>query len=185
LPFKKLNSIRPTTDFVKEALFNYLQCRISFHHIRVLELFAGTGHIGFEFLSRGAENVTFVDHHVESIHFIRLVMQHLQIPPQQVMLRKADVETFLMRETPVPYDLIFMDPPYQYPKIPYLLHLIFSRGWLKLNGFLIVEHKRGVYLANLPYYVETRNYGRSALSLFVFQSQDQASTNPAPQSFGS
>lgn len=176
-PQKKFQYVRPTTDFVKEALFNYLYSRISFKDLEVLELFAGTGHVGFEFISRGAQKVTFIDFHPEAVQYMRMVSSRFQIPKEQIEIVKADVERFLTKFPPVPYDIVFMDPPYQYPKTPYLLFTLFSRGWVKPNGYVIVEHKRGLYMANYPYFIETRNYGRSALSIFIYKSQDKASEN--------
>ena len=97
---------RPTTDFAKEGLFNILNNRLSFEESRVLDLFAGTGSIGFEFLSRGALEVTEVERFPLHIKFIRNVIQQLGVSNMTVV--EADVFTWVERARES-YDVIFAD----------------------------------------------------------------------------
>ncbi|MEI6277392.1 MAG: RsmD family RNA methyltransferase, partial [Prolixibacteraceae bacterium] len=102
---------RPTTDFARENLFNILNNRIDFEEITVLDLFAGTGSITFEFASRGCKSVTAVE--IDHVHyaFISSVIQQLKVE-KTVRLLRYDVLKFIPRCTEK-YDLIFADPPYQ------------------------------------------------------------------------
>ena len=100
--------VRPTTDKAKEALFNVLNHLICFEKIRVLDLFAGTGNISFEFASRGATEVVAVDNNTRCIRFIRQVKENLQL--ENISCYRADAFRFLPN-APGAFDLVFADPP--------------------------------------------------------------------------
>ncbi|NQZ00580.1 MAG: 16S rRNA (guanine(966)-N(2))-methyltransferase RsmD [Bdellovibrionales bacterium] len=104
----KAGHIRPTTDRVKESLFNRLQAKIP--GAKVLDLFSGTGSLGLEALSRGAEHVQFVDSHPKSIGILKKNVQLLKVEGI-VSISQADVRQFL-KTLQAPYDLIFIDPPF-------------------------------------------------------------------------
>jgi 16S rRNA (guanine(966)-N(2))-methyltransferase RsmD len=155
---------RPTKDITKESLFNTLASRFFFNEISVLDLFAGTGNISFEFASRGTEDITSVDRHAESVRFIEKTAARLGMPVQVV---RSDVKKFLetARRT---YDVIFMDPPYDMPPgdLLELIDLIFRRKMLDDEGVLIVEHHKNLRLDSHPAYRKTKTYGQSVLSFF-------------------
>lgn len=98
---------RPTTDFVRQAIFSILGQRVV--HARVLDLFAGSGAIGLEALSRGAASCTFIDDHRQACATITENLTKTRLEGGRVV--KADVTAFLKRDT-ASYDLIFADPPY-------------------------------------------------------------------------
>jgi 16S rRNA (guanine966-N2)-methyltransferase len=101
--------IRPTTDRVKESLFNIIMNQID--GARVLDLFAGTGSLGLEALSRGAREVIFVEQHKKSVEIIRKNIQKLKvIEPTQII--QKDVLSYLKQYNGEPFDIIFCDPPF-------------------------------------------------------------------------
>jgi 16S rRNA (guanine966-N2)-methyltransferase len=130
--------IRPATDRVKESIFNILQNRFNVRRARVLDLFAGSGSLGFEALSRGAAEVVFVDEWLSATRIIEQNIKLLQCGDRCEVI-KADVLKFL-RHADGRYDLIFVDPPYQLEGAPDLPQRIFERGLLSPSGFLIMEH---------------------------------------------
>ena len=101
--------IRPTTDRVKESLFNKIAAHVP--SARVLDLFAGSGSLGIESLSRGCESVTFVDSHKTSLKIIRDNLRSLDIQTG-FEICAADVFKYLKKSPVQPYDLIFIDPPF-------------------------------------------------------------------------
>ena len=118
---KKL-PVRPTTDMAKEALFNILNNEYTFSRISVLDLFAGTGNISYEFASRGTQQITAIDAHYACVSFIKSTAKTLDFNIETI---KSDVFSYLekvKRST----DIIFADPPYdfekeQFAKIPALV----------------------------------------------------------------
>ena len=104
----KANHIRPTTDRVKETIFNKIQSHIP--GAKVLDLFSGTGSLGLEALSRGAESVQFVDSHAKSIHILNQNVDKLDVRGS-VSISKVDVLRFL-KQAEDSFDLIFIDPPF-------------------------------------------------------------------------
>ncbi len=156
--------VRPTTDMSKEALFNIVNNNFYFDEISVLDLFAGTGSISYEFASRGTEKITCVDEDFGCIKFIIKTAEEFEMPIATI---KSDVFKFL-ETTKLQSDVIFADPPYAFSlelfsKIP---ELVFQNGLLKDEGLLIVEHAKQLDLSKLPYFSYSKNYGGSIFSFF-------------------
>lgn len=102
--------IRPTTDRVKETLFNKLMFQIE--GTRVLDLFAGTGNLGIEALSRGAREVIFVEMHPKSIQILKKNLEKLKVPTSDYKIINMDVLSYLKRYDGEAFDIIFADPPF-------------------------------------------------------------------------
>jgi len=154
---------RPTTDFAKESLFNLLNNRLDFEGIDMLDLFAGTGGIGIECVSRGAREVTSVElAHVQQNWIINCCKQ---LGIRNLSLIRGDVFKFLSA-CRTKYDLIFADPPYALEQLPTLPDLILSRDILKENGWLVIEHGKDTDFTNHPNHCETRTYGSVHFSFF-------------------
>ena len=160
---KKL-PVRPTTDMAKEALFNIINNRFYFDELKVLDLFAGTGNISYEFASRGTEDITSVDDHYGCVKFIESTADQLELPIEAV---KSDAFSFLER-TPEQYDLIFADPPYDFTKEQFarIPELIFNQKLLNEDGLLILEHSKHTDLSDLDHFVESKGYGGNRFSFF-------------------
>lgn len=156
-------SARPTTDFAKESLFNLLQNRMDFEGISMLDLFAGTGSIGLECISRGAYEVTAVElAHVQQ-NFIIKTCKELGI--NNLRLIRGDTFKYInsCREQ---YDFIYADPPYALPQLSLLPKLIFEKDLLKVEGWFVLEHSANNEFSTLPYFIETRCYGSVNFSFF-------------------
>jgi len=134
----KDNSIRPTTDRIKEYIFEILGNFVV--DGLILDLFAGSGNLGLEALSRGAQSVTFVDKSQNSLRVLRRNLGKLKVAePTQVI--KKDVLTFL-RQNKQPYDLIFADPPYKWDRYIELLPLVFLPENLTEFGIFVLESEK-------------------------------------------
>lgn len=157
--------VRPTTDFAKEALFNMLRVRYYFEEITVLDLFAGTGNISFEFASRGVPNITAVDEHYGCIQYINKISEEFSFPINTV---KADVFKFL-QQTPKKFDVIFADPPYSFEvaQLESIVKTIFEKQLLEAeDGLLVVEHAKMTDLSQVEHFFEARKYGGNVFSFF-------------------
>lgn len=161
LPPKNL-PVRPTTDFAKEALFNLLDNRIEIEGVEVLDLFAGTGNISYEFASRGASRITAVDQEPACCSFIVRVAQEYDMP---IRVHRANALTYLLRNT-TSFDIIFVDPPYNHPKLAAIPALIFDNNALKPGGLLILEHGPRTNAPKLEQFLETRSYGNVNFSFY-------------------
>ena len=154
---------RPTTDFAKESLFNLLNNRMDLEGADVLDLFAGTGGIGIECVSRGAREVTAVEiAHVQQNWIISCCKQ---LGIRNLSVIRGDVFKFLA-SCRMQYDLIFADPPYALELLPALPDLILQQAILKENGWLVVEHGKDTDFTSHPNHVETRTYGSVHFSFF-------------------
>ncbi len=155
--------VRPTTDMAKESLFNILGNYIDFKEIDVLDLFAGTGNISYEFVSRGCSTVTSVDLDFGCVKFIKETAQKLDM--MEVNVIKVDAFKFL-ETTKLKYDLIFADPPYKLVNINNISNMVFNNDLLKNNGWLVIEHPGELDLSDHPRFYEHRKYGRVNFSFF-------------------
>lgn len=157
---------RPTTDYAKESLFNILNNQIEFDQLKILELFAGTGNIGYEFMSRGAQSITSVDSDFKSIQFIKKMNKELNLIGRVI---RSDAFRFI-KSNKEKYNLIFADPPYALEGIEDIPNLIFKRGILENKGILIVEHDKAIDFSKEIYFDNVRQYGKVNFSFFKFES---------------
>jgi len=154
---------RPTTDFAKESLFNLLNNRMDFEGIDVLDLFAGTGGIGIECISRGAREVTAVEiAHVQQNWIISCCRQ---LGIKNLSVIRGDVFKFI-NACRTKYDFIFADPPYALEQLPTLPDVILAQQILKENGWLVIEHGKDTDFTSHPNHIETRSYGSVHFSFF-------------------
>ncbi|MFA5782026.1 MAG: RsmD family RNA methyltransferase [Bacteroidales bacterium] len=156
-------AVRPTTDFAKESLFNILNNRIDFEETSVLDLFAGTGSITYEFASRGAKDITAIDINPRCCEFIRTTAATYGF--LNITAVRADMFAFL-GFCKVQYNLIFADPPYDMKNISLLPDLIFNNKLLNDGGLFILEHSRYQNFTKHPAFFEHRNYGKVNFSFF-------------------
>ena len=160
-------SVRPATDRVKGTIFNVLQSRLRLNDAHVLDLFAGSGSLGFETLSRGAADVVFVDDRRAVLNTIERNAEALECEDACILVQ-SDAMTFIER-TNDKFDLIFADPPYAYERITELPSIIFQRQLLKSEGFLIIEHaKRTTFTSTQLYHVAVKKeFGDTRVSFFT------------------
>ena len=162
---------RPTTDFAKEGLFNLLNNRIDFEGIDVLDLFAGTGSISLEFISREARSVVSVEQSERHCAFIRKVCKEMNI--DNLMLVKGDVFRYIA-STRIKFDVIFADPPYDLEGIEQIATSVFENKLLKNDGWLIFEHSKHHDFSNHPNFYEHRKYGKLNFSILVNFSENKS-----------
>jgi 16S rRNA (guanine(966)-N(2))-methyltransferase RsmD len=148
LPGEVGDGVRPATDKVRGAIFNILQNRLDLRGIDVLDLFAGTGSLGFEALSRGARSATFVDVGRSAVRAIRENAAALACE-DDCEISQSDAAGYVSRRIGI-FGLIFADPPYAYERIAELPGLILGSGMLAQGGYLIVEHRKGAEFTALP-----------------------------------
>jgi len=154
---------RPTTDFAKESLFNILQNYFDIEDIAVLDLFAGTGSISFEFASRGAQRITAVEADQHHFRFIRKTCEQLDFINMQAV--RGDAFKFIMNPFES-YDLIFADPPYDLEKLTTLPDLVLQSDILLEKGWFILEHSARETFETHPNFRERRKYGSVNFSIF-------------------
>lgn len=155
---------RPTTDFAKENLFNVLQGYIDFSdEPRALDLFAGTGSITLELLSRGCGRVIAVEK--DSLHhsFIRRFLDQLQ--DLSGVAVRGDVFQFV-RKCREQFDFIFADPPYALPNLAELPDIVLQEDILTPDGLFVLEHGKTNDFSAHPCFVEHRAYGSVNFSFF-------------------
>lgn len=163
-------SIRPATGMVKEYMFNILQAVVS--GARVLDLFAGTGNLGIEALSRGADSVLFIDSSPSAVELIHRNISLLPSSAGKTKVLKSDAMKFIARSCPerVSFDIIFADPPFPYEHTAAIVNMIDETGILNNKGFFIVRYSRDIHeelrivrLAEIKY----RVFGDSRISVFT------------------
>ncbi len=158
---------RPTTDFAKEGLFNIIQNNFDIEDLKVLDLFGGTGNHGYEFISRGCNDVTYVDKFGGCIAFVKKTAKELNIE-EKISIRKSDVFKFI-KSTGASYDYIFAGPPYALKTMDTIPDLIFKHKLLKEEGWFVMEHNPNHNYKSHPNYRNERNYGKTIFSIFVNQ----------------
>lgn len=161
-PPKNLRA-RPTTDFAKENLFNILTNLVDFEECTVLDLFAGTGSISYEFASRGVKSVTAVE--INSVHhnFIRNTARDLGA--DNIFAVKANVFLYL-KSCPKRFDIVFSDAPYDLEGIENVVDLVLSGNILEDDGIFIFEHSEKYNFENHPLFWQSRSYGSVQFSFF-------------------
>ncbi len=157
--------VRPTADRTREALFNILSMRT--RGARVLDLFAGSGAVGIEALSRGAREVVFNDAAKESLALVKKNLATLKIPLGEEAILSGSDYLVCLRSQREPFDIVFIDPPYRKDYGVPALQEIASRGLLTETGVAVYERDEPFEgeLAGLERFDE-RRYGKAYLTFF-------------------
>ncbi len=154
---------RPTTDFARESLFNILDNRINFEEISVLDLFAGTGSISYEFSSRGAHEIHLVEQDPKHIAGIKRIIKDFGF--ENIKPVHIDVRTYL-KICKARYDIVFADPPYDLRWLGDIPDLVIRSEVMKPEGFLVLEHPKKMNFCSHELFFEHRNYGGVNFSFF-------------------
>ena len=157
---------RPTTDFARESLFNILNNRIDFEEIYVLDLFAGTGSISYEFASRGAREVHLVEQDKKHIAGIRHIIKDIGFT--NIKAIHLDVKAYL-KICRMKYDIVFADPPYDLKWLKNIPDIILSSGIISEGGSLILEHPGNIRFNDHKSFFKLRSYGGVNFSFFKGQ----------------
>jgi 16S rRNA (guanine966-N2)-methyltransferase len=146
LHFPMVPGLRPTPDRVRETVFNWLQFRVG--GTRCLDLFAGSGALGLEALSRGAAEVVFVERDPDAAAALRAMLATLDCPRGHVVTR--DAFAWLAHEPARPFDIVFLDPPYDQGWLPRVCAALESGGWLSADARIYLEDAAGRGAPDLP-----------------------------------
>lgn len=157
---------RPTTDFARENIFNVIENIEDIEGKRVLDLFAGTGAVSWEFVSRGAASVTSVEMAPVQSAFIRQVKEKLG--DETLRAVRGDVFKFIASGSS-PFDIVFADPPYDHPRFAEIPSLILNSKIVKEGTLVIIEHSGKHDFSSLPGFCEQRVYGSVNFSIFRIQ----------------
>jgi 16S rRNA (guanine966-N2)-methyltransferase len=162
----KKTGIRPSSDKVKGSIFNVLKDEVEGK--RVLDLFAGSGSLGIEALSRGASFVTFVDSSSQSIKMIKRNLNSLNLGKRSDMLRKDCLK--VLSNLKGKFGIIFADPPYLKGFAQQVIDSVVKYGLLDNDGILVLEHHKKETLEcpdQKLSYIKAKRFGDTVASFFV------------------
>jgi 16S rRNA (guanine(966)-N(2))-methyltransferase RsmD len=163
---------RPTTDFAKENLFNVLSNYMDFQDgVTALDLFAGTGSISIELVSRGCDKVISIEQDRNHYAFINKIMH--EVKAENWLTVKGDVFKYI-KNGGKQFDFIFADPPYDLPELASIPDLLFKNNLLKGDGLFVLEHGKTNHFENHPNFIERRAYG--SVNFSFFQVREKAET---------
>lgn len=154
---------RPTTDFARENIFNVIENLEDLEGKTALDLFAGTGAVSFEFLSRGCATVTSVEKASTQYNFIKKVDGLLGCDNHHLL--RGDALRYL-ETCATPYDIVFADPPYDLPGFGEIPARVLGSGAVADGTLFIIEHSKTYDFSSLPGFLEHRAYGSVNFSIF-------------------
>ncbi len=168
--------IRPTTDRVKQSIFDILTVRLDFTGIRVLDLFAGSGSLGLEALSRGAGSATFVDTSRPSLTLLEQNIRTLGCE-EQAAVHQAEVFWFL-KNSRKQYDLVFVDPPFALERIGELPGALARSGVAGKGSYVVMEHGKNsvVSVPEVAFETLQKTFGQTVV-LILKSKQDTRSSS--------
>lgn len=146
ISFPDAKGLRPTPDRVRETLFNWLMHDIC--GARCLDAFAGSGALGLEALSRGAEQVIMIESHGKTYRYLKAIKENMAL--NELTLLQTDACAYV-KQTSLVFDIIFLDPPFAHPEYFQVIDVIRERNLLQPEGFLYVESPQE-NLLNLEYW---------------------------------
>ncbi len=161
-PPKNLRA-RPTTDFAKENIFNVLTNLVDFDECNVLDLFAGTGSVSYEFASRGAKSVTSVE--INAVHYNFIKRSAAELGAENIYAVKANVFLYL-KSCAKRFDIIFSDAPYDLEGSEQVVDMVLGGDMLEEDGLLIFEHSKNIKFEEHPNFYQSRSYGSVQFTLF-------------------
>ncbi len=174
LPGRALPNVRPTTDRARETVFNIVQNYVAYGGARVLDLFAGSGALGFESISRGAAECVFVEKHRRTADAIGQAASALGVE-RAVQVVRDDVVRFLSAAHTQPFRLIFCDPPYALMACNRVFSLIAEHRLCEPGGLLVSEHDMRETVMEQPYWprVAERMFGETRVDFFQYSPETE------------
>ncbi|HUI65504.1 MAG TPA: 16S rRNA (guanine(966)-N(2))-methyltransferase RsmD [Bacteroidota bacterium] len=159
-------SVRPATDRVRQTLFDMLANRVILEGARVLDLFAGSGSLGIEAISRGAAHVTFIENARDAVEFIERNLRTLGCAETADIL-EMDAMSYL-RQSREAFDIVFADPPYADAETEEIPGLAFGNGLVRRGGYLLIEHSDAVAFASTQHFTvgPVKKFGRTRVTFF-------------------
>lgn len=163
-----VDGLRPTTDRVRETLFNWLMHDVQ--DARCLDLFAGSGVLGLESLSRGARFVQFVEINRAAAQRLTESLRTLRAQPSSADVRNVDAKQFLARPPTEPFDLVFLDPPFAQELLPEVIEPLSRPGWLSENALIYLEQPSIQSALTVPAQWNLHREGRAGQSRYSLYS---------------
>ncbi len=162
-PASAIYQVPPTTDRAKQTIFDILSNRLNFDGIEVLDLFAGSGSLGLEAISRGAKSAVFVDKATQSLRVLEANIDTLGLT-DQCTAYSADVFWFL-KSISRSFDLVFVDPPYRLERIEELPNAIFDSRAVKEGALVVMEHSKEsqIQLSDSMYDITRKAFGQTTV----------------------
>lgn len=156
---------RPTTDYAREGLFNVLEGLLDFDELSFMDCFSGSSLIGLEAISRGFSDVVAVDVDIWAQRNVLDIIKEMNITNYR--FHRADVFRFLKKEDyPKKFDVVFADPPYNFPTTVKIPDLVLEGKWLKPDGLLVLEHGKDKEFEKDPRFLYSRSFGSVIFSFF-------------------
>ena len=162
---------RPTTDFARENIFNVIENLVDLESLKCLDLFAGTGAVSFELLSRGAASVTSVEKSATQARFIEKVKQELN--DRNLHLLRTDALRYI-RDSSTSFDFVFADPPYDLNGFGDIPQMVLESRLLHPGSIFIIEHSKKYDFSSLPHFIDHRVYGSVNFSIFEIPEENEA-----------
>lgn len=162
--------VRPTTDMARESLFNILNNYVDYEECTVMDLFAGTGAVSLEFISRGAKHVTSIEINNQCTEFIKSCANQLGV--NNIHVVRADVFDLLKRAYKK-FDIVFADPPYACEDLAQLPDLVFDHNVLNEDGIFILEHPKEYDFSEHPHFWQHRAYGKVNFTFFAMKLDEE------------
>lgn len=172
----KGKALRPTSDKVREAIFDILQDRLKGK--RVLDLFAGTGALGIEALSRGAEKGVFVENNRHSLSVLRRNIEECRLKAKaEILACEVSAGIKILKSRGEAFELVFMDPPYSRGLVKETLQALGPSTLISSEALIIVEHSRREDLLPFPPFqiIDSRRYGSTCVSFLQRKDSPQKS----------
>lgn len=148
LPVLVSEGLRPTSDRVRETVFNWLQFDLA--GARCLDVFAGSGALGFEALSRGAKRVEFIEFSGPVAKQLQANARLLKLDSEKVSVTQADACLWLDKPAASPFDVVFLDPPFHQGLLEEVVQLLFNNHWVHEGSWIYLEQERSKALPQLP-----------------------------------
>ncbi|WP_020394287.1 16S rRNA (guanine(966)-N(2))-methyltransferase RsmD [Thiolinea disciformis] len=172
LPIAEVSGLRPTPDRIRETLFNWLQFEVQ--GAFCLDLFAGSGALGFEALSRGALHCSFVEKHPKA--FAQLKANVTSLKTDKAVLYHTDALQFLQTPPPQAFNLIFLDPPFRQALLAPSVAQVCQPAWLKAGAWIYAEHETDLTIdwQNFPLRLHRQSRAGQVVSVLLhYQTEDE------------
>lgn len=166
------NAVRPTTDRIKETIFNILSSKGFVGNVKVLDLFSGSGALGIESLSRGAEKVVFIDKNKDSFVLTKKNLEFVGADKNSYEIYNVDYEFALKKLKEKHFDLVFVDPPYSLHIENRILDFIKKYDVLSKDGVIMIEHESKNVFTDKDFVIDTRSCGSMSISFLSYKKED-------------
>ena len=163
----KNRDIRPTSDKIRGAIFNMLEARNAIEGVRVLDMFCGTGALGLEALSRGAQYCCFVDKARTSLSLTEENAEMFGSDKECNFILKNSLSIRKRLKNEMPYHLIFLDPPYEKDLVSQALNVLVDGDWVAPHGWIVCETEKSWDYTSVEHYIldQEKTYGDTKITL--------------------